>query len=79
MAVNVEQEDDGKKLFLEDSFRPDPAATDSRWSMDAVAVASHPRLAETSEADNSVNHFALVSVPKKTRGLGVLFKRSERK
>ena len=79
LAVNVEQEDDGKKLFLEDSFRPDPAATDSRWSMDAVAVASHPRLAETSEADNSVNHFALVSVPKKTRGLGGLFKRSERK
>jgi len=71
LAVNVEPEDDGRKLFLENSFRP----VDSRWSSDTVAVAS----AKISEVDNSVNHFALVSVPKKSRGLGGLFKRSEKK
>jgi hypothetical protein len=30
LAVNVEPEDDGKRLFLEDSFRPEPIAVNSR-------------------------------------------------
>ena len=76
LAVNVE--DDGRRLFLEDSFRPNPAVVNSRWSRDTVAAGPRPPLTK-SDSDDSVNHFALVSVPKKSRGLGALFKKSERK
>ena len=79
LAVNVEPEDDGRKSFLEDSFRPDPILTNSRWSKDTTAVASRPLLTKLSESDGFVDHFALVSVPKKPRGLGGLFKKGERK
>ena len=79
LAVNVEPEDDGRRLFLEDSFRPDPTTVNSRWSKDTTAVAPRPPLTKTSDSDSTVNHFALVSVPKKSRGLGGLFKKSERK
>ncbi|KAF9646496.1 hypothetical protein BDM02DRAFT_3003956 [Thelephora ganbajun] len=77
LAVNVEPEDDGRKLFLEDSFKPDHVTMDSRWSRDTAAV-SRPPLTKSSDSNGSVNHFALVSVPKKSRGLGGLFKK-ERK
>ena len=78
LAVNVGPEDDGRRLFLEDSFRPDPVVMNSRWSRD-TAAAPRPPLTKSSDSDDSVNHFALVSVPKKSRGLGALFKKSERK
>jgi len=79
LAVNVEPEDDGRRLFLEDSFKPDPTLMNSRWSRDTTAVASRPPLTKSSDSDRSVNHFALVSVPKKSRGLGGLFKKGDRK
>ena len=79
LAVNVEPEDDDRRLFLENSFRPDPTAVNSRWSKDTTAVASRPPLKKSSDSDRSANHFALVSVPKKSRGLGGLFKKSEKK
>ena len=78
LAVNVEPEDDNRKSFLKDSFRPDPAVTNSLWSRDTAAVPRRP-LTKSSDSDGSVNHFALVPVPKKSRGLGGLFKKSERK
>jgi len=78
LAVNVEPEDDGKRLFLQDSFRPDPIVTNSCWSRETTA-APRPPLTKSSGSNDSVNHFALVSVPKKARGLGGLFKRSEGK
>jgi len=77
LAVNVEPEDDGRRLFLEDSFKPDPVAN-SRWSRD-TAAAPRPPLTKSTDSDDSINHFALVSVPKKSRGLGALFKKCERK
>jgi len=79
LAVNVEPEDEGRRLFLENSFRPDPIVANSRWSRDTSAPAPHPPSTKPSDSDGSVNHFALVSVPKKSRGLGALFKKSERK
>ncbi|KAF9779275.1 hypothetical protein BJ322DRAFT_1089522 [Thelephora terrestris] len=79
LAVNVELEDDCKKLFLEDSYKPDPITSASRWSKDTAGAASRPSLTKQSDSDNSVDNFALVSVPKKSRGLGGLFKKSERK
>ena len=79
LAVNVEPEDEGRRLFLEDSFRPDPTVTNSRWSKDTTSVAPRPPLTKSSNSDGSVNHFALVSVPKKPRGLGGLFKKTEKK
>ena len=78
LAVNAEPEDEGRRLFLEDSFRPGLAAS-SRWSRDTAAAAPRSLLTKSSDSDGSVNHFALVSVPKKSRGLGGLFKKSERK
>lgn len=78
LAVNVEPEDDNRRLFLEDSFKPDPTMTNSRWSRDTTAAASRPPL-DKSDSDDTINHFALVSVPKKSRGLGGFFKKSERK
>ena len=77
LAVNVEPEDESRRLFLEDSFRPDPVVMKSRWSRDTAAP--RPSLTKTSDSDDSINHFALVSVPKKSRGLGALFKKYERK
>lgn len=77
-AVNVELEDDSRRLFLEDSFKPDPITTNSRWSRDTTAAASRPPLVK-SDSDDSIDNFALVSIPKKSRGLGGLFKKSERK
>ena len=79
LAVNVEPEDDGRRLFLEDSFRPDPIVANSRWSKDTTAIAPHPPLVKSSDSDSTVNQFALVSVPKKSRGLGGFFKKSERR
>ena len=77
LAVNAESEDD-RRQFLKDSFRPDPTVMNSRWSRETTA-ALRPPLTKSSDSDGSVNHFALVSVPKKSRGLGGLFKKSERK
>ena len=79
LAVNVEPEDDSRKLFLEDSFRPGPVTTNSRWSRDTTAAVHRPPLTKSSNSDGSVDHFALVSIPKKSRGLGGLFKKSEKK
>ena len=77
LAVNVEPEDEGKRLFLEDSFRPNPVSTSSRWSKDTTAATSRPPTKSSGSGD-SVDNFALVSVPKKSRGLGGLFKKSGR-
>ena len=79
LAVNVEPEDDCKRLFLNDSFKPDPVSSNSRWSKDSAAAASRPPLAKLSGSDHSVDNFAFVPVPKKSRGLGGLFKKSEKK
>ena len=79
LAVNVEPEDDSRRLFLEDSFKPDLVATNSRSSKDTTAVASRPLLTKLSDSDGTINHFALVSIPKKSRGLGGFFKKSDRK
>lgn len=78
LAVNVEFEDEGRRLFLEDSFKPSPAVTSSRRSKETIAAASRPPLTK-SNSDDTVNQFALVSVPKKSRGLGGLFKKTEKK
>ena len=78
LAVNVEPEDESRRLFLEDSFRPGPNIANSRWSMDTTAAAAGLPLVK-SNSDDSVDHFALVSVPKKSRGLGGFFKKGERK
>ena len=79
LAVNVEAEDEGRKLFLEDSFKPHQAIVHSRWSRDTTVGVSRPSLNKSSDSDDSVNHFALVPVPKKSRGLGGFFKKIERK
>lgn len=78
LAVNVEPEDDGKRLFLQDSFKPDLIMTSSRWSRETTAAPTRLPLAK-SDSDDSIDHFALVSVPKKSRGLGGFFKKSEKK
>ena len=78
LAVNVEPEDEGRRLFLEDSFNPDPTIANSRWSRDTTAPVSRLPLTK-SDSDESINHFALVPVPQKSRGLGGLFKKSQRK
>ena len=76
LAINVEPEGDCRRLFPEGSFTPDPIAVNSRLSTDTTAAASRPPL---TKSPDSINQFALVSVPKNSRGLGGLFKKSERK
>ena len=56
------------RRFLEDFFNPDPSRTNSQWSRDTTAPASRLPLAK-SDSYESVNHSALVPVPKKFRGL----------
>ena len=75
LAINVEPEDDGRRSFLEDSFRPDPTAAGFGLSRDTTAACFRPPLIKSSD---SINHFALVSAPKKSLDLGGLFKKSER-
>lgn len=78
LAINVEPEDDSRRLFLEDSFKPDPFLINSRWSRDTTAVAPRAPLLK-SDSDGSTDPFALVTIPKKSRGLGGFFKKSEKK
>ena len=77
LAVNVEPEADSRKLFLDDSFRPD-LTTNSLFSRDTAAVLPRPSLTKSSVSGNSDGDFVLVSAPKKSRGFGRLFKKSER-
>jgi hypothetical protein len=77
LAVNVDPEEDDRKMFLKDSFQPGPIATVSQWSRETTAP--RPLLASSGDSDNQMNDFALVGVPKKSRRLGGFFKKGERK
>ena len=74
LAVNVDPEEEGRKAFLEDSFRPGHIIMASRWSMETT-----PPQASPGDSDTWTNHFALVNTPKKSRRLGGFFKNGERK
>lgn len=77
LAVNVDPEEEDRKLFLENSFRPEPNALTSRWSIETTAP--RPLQASARGSDAQTNDFPLVGVPKKYRRLGGFFKKDERK
>ena len=77
MAVNVDPEEEDRKMFLEDSFKPGPIAVTSQWSRETTPSRLLP--ASSGDSGNQTNDFAFVDLPKKSRRLGGFFKKGERK
>lgn len=74
LAVNIDPQEDDRKILLDVSFQLEPQVISSRWSKDTTTLGP----SRSEGLDNRTDGFDLVGAPKRSRRLGRFFKTGER-
>ena len=77
LAVNVDPEEEDRRIFLDDSFKPGPITMAPRRSRETAAL--RPLLGCSGGLGHQMNGLAFVDIPKKSRRLGGFFRKGEKK